>query len=268
MFLQDSMFLQDCSDRLIPLPTSKRPRQAPLQTIYQRPQLKHIMIIADETELAETLQIELNKVGYQVSVIHDGLRGLLAVKRIATDLVIVGWAPPRLSGLEVCDRLRASKVDQPIILLTQGQDAADRIAGLEAGASDCISLPFIKAEFFARVHASLNNRRSSDSKRSVLQCAGLQLNRETREVFRGDRLVQLTAKEFDLLAYLMSHYFQVLTRAQILENVWGYEYAGSSNIIEVYIRYLRRKLEETAEETRLIHTVRSVGYILRDDLRK
>ncbi|MEL6158614.1 MAG: response regulator transcription factor [Cyanobacteria bacterium J06554_11] len=236
-----------------------------LQPTARPAQLKHIVIIAGETELAETLQMDLNAEGYQVSVVHDGMRGLLAVKRITTDLVVVGWSPPRLSGLEVCDRLRSSRIEEPIILLTEGNSAEKRIAGLEAGASDCISLPFVKEEFFARVQACLNHRRANSHKNAVLRCAGLQLNRKTREVFRGDRFIRLTAKEFDLLEYMMNHYFQVLTRSQILENVWGYEYSGSSNIIEVYIRYLRKKLE-LEHEKRLIHTIRSVGYILRDDL--
>jgi len=260
------MFLQDRFQCLTSPPFEVPELKSSRRSIARnsRP-LKHIMIIASETELAEALQLDLNKEGYQVSVVHDGLRGLLAVKRIATDLIILGWSPPRLSGVEICARLRASRVESPIILLTQSQDALERIAGLEAGANDCISFPFVKEEFFARVSASLNNRRSNNDVRFVLRCAGLQLNRKTREVFRGSHFIRLTAKEFDLLEYLMDHYFQVLTRSQILENVWGYEYAGSSNIIEVYIRYLRKKLE-SAGGGRLIHTVRSVGYILRDDL--
>ena len=238
--------------------------------------LKHIMIITDEPELAESLQMDLLREGYQVSIINDGLRGLLTVKRVATDLVVVGWAPPSLSGLEVCRRLRMGHREEPVILLTQADSPEERIAGLEAGADDCISIPFDSEEFVARIHANLQRRASVTSQSSILQCADIQLNRKTREVFRGtgvasstanhskNQLIRLTAKEFDLLEYMMRHYFQVLTRAQILENVWGYEYSGSSNIIEVYIRYLRRKLEAN-DAARLIHTVRSVGYIFRDD---
>ena len=225
--------------------------------------LQHIMIISSQIELVETLQIELSQEGYQVSVIHDGLRGLLAIKRTSPDLIVVGWAPPRLSGLEICDRLRLNQGSEPVILLTQQDNAADRIAGLEAGANDCISLPFVKEEFIARINANLSNHRSKRDQDAVLRCADILLNRQTREVFRGDRFIRLTAKEFDLLEYLMDHYFQVLTRAQILENVWGYDYLGSSNIIEVYIRYLRRKLEDSGKN-RVIQTVRSVGYILRE----
>ncbi|EDX87645.1 response regulator receiver domain protein [Synechococcus sp. PCC 7335] len=228
------------------------------------PQLQHILIIADQPELAESLQIELNREGFQVSVISDGIRGLLAVQRVATDLVVVGWSPPRISGLEICQRLRASQGEAPIILLTDQDNVNQRIAGLEAGANDCLSLPCDREELLARIHANLLRNQSSRLESAVLRCADVQLNRRTREVFRGDRFIRLTAKEFDLLEYLMCHYFQVLTRSQILENVWGYEYMGSSNIIEVYIRYLRRKLEANSE-IRLVHTVRSVGYIFRED---
>lgn len=231
----------------------------------QRSKLKHILIIAEQPELAESLQIDFNAEGYQVSVINDGLRGLLTVQRVETDLLIISWQPPNLSGLDICARLRAGYWNGPIILLTQGNSAEERIAGLEAGANDCISPPLIKRELLARVQSSLRRREPLDAQPTILRCAGLQLNPKTREVCRNGQFIRLTAKEFDLLEYLMRHYFQVLTRSQILENVWGYDYIGSSNIIEVYIRYLRRKLE-FKNNKRLIHTVRSVGYILRDDL--
>lgn len=226
--------------------------------------VRHIMIISGELELAELLQLELQSVGFQVSLIHDGLRGLLAAKRLSPDLVIVDWSPPRLTGLEICDRLRLNHNEEPIILITQANDAAQRIAGLQAGANDCISTPFANEEFIARVQSNLKRRTPNPEQNSILRCADVLLNRKTREVFRRDRPIKLTAKEFDLLEYLMDHYFQVLTRTQILENVWGYDYVGSSNIIEVYIRYLRRKLEAN-QTPRLIHTVRSVGYILREN---
>lgn len=227
--------------------------------------LRHIIIISSKIELAETLQIELYQEGYQVSVIHDGLRGLLAIQRTAPDLIIVGWSPARLSGLEVCDRLRSNNIYEPVILLTQNDSVQDRIAGLEAGANDCISLPFIKEEFVARIHANLSQNQRRPEQDTILRCDDILLNAQTREVFRGGNPIRLTAKEFDLLEYMMTHYFQVLTRAQILENVWGYDYLGSSNIIEVYIRYLRRKLENNGKK-RIIQTVRSVGYILRETM--
>lgn len=229
------------------------------------------MIISGDSERAETLQLDLSCAGYQVNIIHDGLRGLLAVKRIMPDLVIVDWNPPRLSGLDLCTRLRSNKGEESIILLEPNDDARKRTAGLKAGADDCVSLPFVKEEFLARIQASLSRRIRPQEQDAIVRCAGLILNRRTREVFRGtdivsskgNQAIHLTAKEFDLLEYLMDRYFQVLTRTQILDAVWGYEFVGNSNIIEVYIRYLRRKLE--AEGTpRIIHTVRSVGYILRE----
>jgi len=234
------------------------------QNTYGQTQSKHIMVISDALELVEDLQTELTCKGYQVSVIHDGLRGLLAIKRFSPDLVIVDWNPPRLSGLEICQRFRTGNGERPIILLTRGDRVQDRISGFEKGADDCISLPFVKEEFVARLNAKLTKQHVPEpSQASLLRCADIVLNRNTREVFRADQLVKLTAKEFDFLEYLMTHYFQVLTRAQILENVWGYDYTGSSNIIEVYVRYLRNKLNDTGKQ-RLLRTVRGVGYILRE----
>lgn len=226
---------------------------------------QHIMLIADNIELAETLQLELSQQNYQVSVIHDGLRGILAVNRMRPDLVVLSWAPPRLSGLEICDRLRMNKREEPIILLTQEDCSKERVAGLNAGADDCLSLPLVKEEFLARINANLSNRERQQAESPSLRLGNILLNRETREVFQYDQYIHLTAKEFNLLEYLMDHNFQVLTRTQILEDVWGYSYTGSSNIIEVYIRYLRKKLGAT-QKNPIIHTVRSIGYILKETI--
>lgn len=224
----------------------------------------NIIIISDEIELIERLQIELSQVGHLVNVIHDGLRGLLAVNRMKPEIVIVSWLPPRLSALELCQRLRASGRHADVIVITQEDSAQQRIDGFNAGATECLSLPLHREEFLVRVDALINSRSQLPTKNSLLRFEDLMLNCETREVFKGDRHISFTAKEFDLLEYLMRHPEQVLTRFQILENVWGYDYTGNSNIIEVYIRYLRRKLGSTPEN-RLIHTVRSVGYILKSN---
>jgi DNA-binding response OmpR family regulator len=168
---------------------------------------------------------------------------------------------PGLSGVEVCRRLRATGNKVPVILLTARDEVSDRVAGLDAGADDYLVKPFSIEELLARVRAHL--RRTQEVDLDVLQFADLSLNRRTREVFRGKRAIELTAKEFDLLDYLLSHPRQVYTRDQILERVWGYDFGGDSNIIEVYVRYLRLKLEENNEK-RLIHTVRGVGYVLRE----
>ncbi|WP_148096694.1 response regulator transcription factor, partial [Aphanothece sacrum] len=145
-------------------------------------------------------------------------------------------------------------------LLTAKDDISDRVAGLDAGADDYIVKPFSLEELLARVRAHL--RRNQDENPNLLEFEDLSLNRSTREVYRGNRLIELTAKEFDLLEYLITHPRQVLTRDQILERVWGYDFMGDSNIIEVYIRYLRLKLEVNGEK-RLIQTIRGVGYVLR-----
>ncbi|MEM9008186.1 MAG: response regulator transcription factor [Cyanobacteria bacterium P01_F01_bin.86] len=237
----------------------------------QRSKARCIIVITDEIELVETLQLTLNKAGYQVNVIHDGLRGIMAVQQIRPNLVLASWSPPGLTGLDICTRIKSSQNPVPVILLASTNQAKDRIAGLYAGASDCISRPFIKEELLARVQVNLAFPDTDSQDSAILRCADLQLNRKTREVFRGVGLVsskephhiQLTVKEFDLLDYMMGHPHQVLTRDQIMENAWGYSYLGNSNIVEVYIRYLRIKLE-CDKSQRLIHTVRGVGYVLRE----
>ncbi|MEL6262502.1 MAG: response regulator transcription factor [Cyanobacteria bacterium J06626_6] len=239
--------------------TSNKIPQRPAKTYPAQ----HVMFVSDEIELVETLQIELSQKGFQVSIIHDGLRGLLAINRMKPDLVVISWSPPRLSGIDICQRLRTHKRTTAVILLTKEDNVEERIEGLNAGADDCLSLPFVKEEFLARIHANISHYQERKMEEPLLKYADLLLNRETREVFRGGEYIHLTAKEFNLLEYFMEHNLQVLTRAQILENVWGYDYAGSSNIIEVYIRYLRKKLGATPEN-RIIYTIRSVGYILRE----
>ncbi|MEM1241760.1 MAG: response regulator transcription factor [Cyanobacteria bacterium P01_H01_bin.26] len=241
------------------------------RSFSQRTEAGYITIITDEIELAETLQLLLNQADYRVNVIYDGLRGIRAIQQIKPSLAIVSWTPPGLTGLEICTRIKSSQNPVPVILLAPTNQAKDRIAGLYAGASDCISRPFIKEELLARIQANLVFPDRNSERATILRCADLQLDRKTREVFRGVGLVslgkpshiQLTAKEFDLLDYMISHSHQVLARKQIVENVWGYTYLGNSNVVEVYIRYLRVKLESDRFQ-RLIHTVRGVGYILRE----
>ncbi|MGK7959438.1 response regulator transcription factor [Crocosphaera sp.] len=221
----------------------------------------HILLVEDEAKLAQFVELELKYEGYEVTVVNDGLSGLTNARDNNYDLILLDWMLPGISGLEICKRLRQTGNKVPIILLTAKDDISDRVAGLDAGADDYIVKPFSLEELLARVRASL--RRNQEEDPELLQFLDLSLNPNTREVFRGSRLIELTAKEFDLLEYLMSHPRQVLTRDQILEWVWGYDFMGDSNIIEVYVRYLRLKLE-AEQEKRLIQTVRSVGYVLRD----
>ncbi|MBF2008778.1 response regulator transcription factor [Chlorogloeopsis fritschii PCC 9212] len=221
----------------------------------------HILLVEDEVKLARFVELELSYEGYQVTVAHDGLSGLTTARETHPDLVILDWMLPGLSGVEICRRLRSTGDQVPVILLTAKDEVSDRVAGLDAGADDYVVKPFSVEELLARVRAHL--RRTQEVDADILLFEDLKLNRRTREVHRGDRAIELTAKEFDLLEYLLAHPRQVITRDRILEEVWGYDFMGDSNIIEVYIRYLRLKLEANNEK-RLIQTVRGVGYALRE----
>lgn len=220
-----------------------------------------ILLVEDEEKLARFIELELSYENYSVDVAYDGLAGLMAARDAQYDLLILDWMLPGLSGIEVCRRLRSTGNHVPVILLTAKDEITDRVAGLDAGADDYMVKPFSIEELLARIRAHLRRTQPDDA--DMLQFGDLTLNRKTREVYRGDRAIELTAKEFDLLDYLMTNPRQVLTRDRILEQVWGYDFMGDSNIIEVYVRYLRLKLEEN-QEKRLIQTVRSVGYVLKD----
>ncbi|OWY63781.1 DNA-binding response regulator [cyanobacterium TDX16] len=221
----------------------------------------HILLVEDEVKLARFLELELSSEGYRVSVAHDGMAGLTLARETSFELAILDWMLPGLTGVELCRRLRATGNKIPVILLTARDEVGDRVAGLDAGADDYVVKPFSIEELLARIRAHL--RRNSEPDLDLMQFEDLSLNRRTREVLRGQRAIELTVKEFDLLEYLLSHPRQVFTRDQILEKVWGYDFVGDSNVIEVYIRYLRLKLEENNEK-RLLHTVRGVGYVLRE----
>lgn len=221
----------------------------------------HILLVEDEVKLAQFIKLELEFEQYKVTHASDGFTGLSSAREIQPDLILLDWMLPGISGPEICRRLRQTGDKVPIILLTAKDEVSDRVAGLDAGADDYVIKPFSIEELLARVRANL--RRDLHQEVDLLQFSDLTLNRSTREVFRDRRSIELTAKEFDLLEYLLSHPRQVLTRDQILERVWGYDFMGDSNIIEVYVRYLRLKLEQQ-QEPRLIQTVRGVGYVLRD----
>lgn len=222
----------------------------------------HILLVEDDVKLARFVELELTSEGYEVSVANDGMTGITLARESAPDLAILDWMLPGLTGVELCRRLRATGSKIPVILLTAKDEVNDRVTGLDAGADDYVVKPFSIEELLARVRAHL--RRNQEDTSDILQFEDLKLNRRTREVFRGTRTIELTAKEFDLLEYLMSYPRQVFTREQILEKVWGYDFVGDSNIIEVYVRYVRLKLE-TNNEKRLIQTVRGIGYALRDN---
>ncbi len=219
-----------------------------------------VLLVEDEVKLARFVELELSYEGYAVTVAHDGLSGLMAARDGLPDLVILDWMMPGMSGVEVCRRLRATGCRAPVILMTAKDDVVDRVTGLDAGADDYVTKPFSIEELLARVRAQLRRNQPTEPER--LQYSDLSLDRITREVRRGSRAIELTAKEFELLDYLLRHPRQVLPRDRILEEVWGYDFMGDSNIIEVYVRYLRLKLEAEGEP-RIIQTVRGVGYVLR-----
>ncbi|HIK20980.1 MAG TPA: response regulator transcription factor [Synechococcus sp. M44_DOE_062] len=221
----------------------------------------HILVIEDEAKLARFVETELTCEGYRVSVASDGMAGLRAVCDQNPDLVLLDWMLPGISGLEICRRLRSTGNRVPVVLMTARDGVSDRAASLDAGADDYVVKPFSIQDLLARIRIYLRQPRQSRDGQLVFM--DLTLDPVTREVTRGERQVELTAKEYDLLRYLMEHPRQVLTRQQILEHVWGLDYMGDSNIIEVYIRYLRLKIEGQGEK-RLIQTVRGVGYVLRD----
>ncbi len=223
---------------------------------------EHILVIEDDPAIRDLLRRGLTYENYKVTTANDGASGLAAARDNPPDLVILDWMMPGLDGLEVCMRLRAAS-NVPILMLTAKDSVPDRVLGLESGADDYLVKPFAFPELLARVHALLRRTQPS-SKPEILKFADLQLDTGTRLGKRGERQFELTAKEYDLLEYLMRNPRQVLTREQILDRVWGYDFGGESNVLEVYIRYLRQKTE-AGGEPRLIHTVRSVGYVLREE---
>lgn len=230
-------------------------RDVAIQTKTER-----IFLIAQKEKLTELINIELKYRGYQVEVFHDEILAAIAIHQREPSLVILDWTANSFKNFNIYDRLRSTNHYVPIVALTKEQSVTKRIEILNAGADYCISKPFSIQELLAIIRARL--RQNKKEKSAILLFEDLQLNTLSRQVYRQQRRIILTAKEFNLLKYLMQHPLQVLTRAQIVETIWGYDFTGDSNIIEVYIRYLRIKLE-AQQEKRLIHTVRSVGYVLR-----
>ncbi len=220
-----------------------------------------ILLVEDDPKLAQFIADELTLEGYQVTVAGNGLDGLRIARESQPDLLILDWMLPGLSGLDLCLRLRNTGIQVPIVMLTAKDEISDRVLGLNSGADDYVTKPFSIEELLARIKARLRRLHPHDP--DILEFEDLSLNRPTREVYRGSHLIELTAKEFDLLEFLLRHPRQVLTRDQILEQVWGYDFMGESNIIEVYIRALRIKLE-VHNPKRLVQTVRGVGYVLRE----
>ncbi|MBI2869426.1 MAG: response regulator transcription factor [Chloroflexi bacterium] len=219
-----------------------------------------VLVVDDDPQMVSLLKRGLSYEGYTVDTAGEGVEALAKAREREPDLVILDIMMPGLDGIEVSKRLRqASEV--PIIMLTARGMVSDRVAGLDSGADDYLVKPFSLDELLARMRALLRRRQPKDGE--VLLFSDVSLNTATREVRRGNRNIELTAQEFDLLELFLRHPRQVLTRDTIYQKVWGYDFEGESNVIEVYVRYLRAKLE-TDGRPRLLHTMRGVGYVLRE----
>ena len=223
---------------------------------------EHILVIEDDASILQVLRRGLAYEGYSVDTAAAGPEGLLKARERPPDLVVLDWMLPGLDGLEVCRRLRSGG-PVPILMLTAKDAVADRVEGLDAGADDYLVKPFDLEELLARVRALLRRAKPEEAP-ELISFADLHLDTGTHQAFRGSREITLTAKEYELLELFLRHPRQVLTRDQIYDRVWGYDFGGESNIIEVYVRYLRQKTE-AANEPRLIHTVRGVGYVMREE---
>jgi len=222
--------------------------------------LPDLLVIYDDPRITSMLRRALRAEGYDVRTARDGTEGLARAHERQPDLVVVDWMMPGMDGLEVCRRLREES-DIPILMLTARDETADRVQGLDNGADDYLVKPFELDELFARVRALL--RRREGRERRVLQFGDLALDLTSRIATRGGRTIELTTREFELLSYFLRHPREVLTQDQILERVWEGQYDAESNVLHVYVGYLRNKLE-AGHEPRLIHTVRGVGYVVRE----
>jgi two-component system response regulator MprA len=222
-----------------------------------------ILVVEDEARVASVISRGLRLEGYTVEVAPDGETGLDKALGNPPDLIVLDVMLPDIDGLEVCRQLRAAGGKEPVLMLTARDAIPDRVAGLDAGADDYLVKPFDFDELRARIRALL--RRASPAESSApVRFADLELDPATRRCARAGRPIQLTATEFDLLELFIRHPNQVLTRDIIYDRIWAYDFAGESNIIDVYVRYLRAKTEDNGG-ARLLHTVRGVGYVLRED---
>ena len=228
-----------------------------------------ILVVEDDAAVRDSLARTLRFEGYQVDTAGDGREALDVVRAGEPDAVILDVSMPRMDGLETCRRLRADGVVLPVLMLTARDSVGDRVAGLDAGADDYLVKPFALQELLARIRAML--RRSALSVPAVpddpgewLSFADVRLHPRTREVWRGARSLRLTRTEFTILEAFLRHPRQVLSRAALFEQVWGYDFGEGSNSLHVYLGYLRRKLEAEGE-ARLLHTVRGVGFVLREE---
>ncbi|WP_144462228.1 response regulator transcription factor [Bacillus pumilus] len=222
-----------------------------------------ILVVEDEKKIARVLSLELEYEGYEVTVKETGMDGLQALEEESFDLVLLDVMLPELSGLEVLRRVRKTNTATPIMLITARDSVPDKVSGLDLGANDYITKPFDIEELLARIRAQLRlNINEQEEKETELSIADLTVNEKTRDIQRAGQMLELTPREYDLLVHLLKHQQQVLTRDQLLTAVWGFDYFGDTNVVDVYIRYIRKKVDYPFEK-QLIHTVRGVGYVMK-----
>ena len=219
-----------------------------------------VLVVEDDAEIADVLRRSLRQEGYEVKTSADGIDALDVASGFVPDLVVLDLGLPRLDGIEVCKRLRAEG-DVPILMLTARAEIEDRVDGLDSGADDYLAKPFERQELLARIRALLRRRPPRGA--ASLQVADLALNPDTREVKRGERELELTNREFELLEFLMRNERLVVSRERLLDDVWGYDPTAATNTIDVFISNLRRKLEAGGEAL-LLHTKRGAGYVLKE----
>jgi two-component system response regulator MprA len=224
--------------------------------------MEMVLIVDDDPRLLKMLRRTLAYEGLHILTAENGREAIEQASRHAPDVIILDWMMPEMDGLEVIHRLRARDNKALILMLTARDAIENRVEGLESGADDYLVKPFAPAELVARIHALLRRSQTADEKKP-LSFADLHLDPVTRQVWRDEDQFDLTPTEFDLLHFLMRHPEQVLEREQILSSVWGYDFSGDDNVIEVYVGYLRKKIE-AGGRPRLIQTIRGVGYVLRE----
>lgn len=223
--------------------------------------VKNILIVEDERRLARFMELELSHEGYQVDIVSDGQSALMNLMNKKYDVMLLDLMIPIVDGVEVTRRARTF-TDIPIIMITARDGLEDKVKGFDIGADEYMTKPFEMEELLARLRALFRKNEPKEEETKLLQFKELTLNRDTYEVYRDGEKKELTKKEFDLLAYLLENQGIVLTREKILNNVWGFDFEGETNVVDVYIRFLRSKLDDGYED-KLIHTVRGAGYIIR-----